>query len=130
MSQNITINGNNYANVKQIKAPKTDSLSEFAVFPDTSDANASADKILKSFSGYVNGIKVVGNIESIEAQEITPTTTEQTIPAKKYLNGTQTVKGDSNLLAENIIKGVSIFGVEGNASSATFSLSEGILSSF
>lgn len=45
---------------------------------------------------------------------ITPGTTDQTIAAGRYLTGTQTIKGDSNLVPENIISGKSIFGVAGN----------------
>lgn len=47
------------------------------------------------------------------AQTITPTTADQTIASGKYLTGTQTIKGDANLVAENIADGVSIFGVTG-----------------
>lgn len=48
------------------------------------------------------------------AQTITPGTSNKTIASGKYLTGTQTIKGDSNLKAENIKKGVSIFGVAGS----------------
>ena len=47
------------------------------------------------------------------AQTYTPTTTDQTIASGKYLTGTQTIKGDANLLAINIKKGVVIFGITG-----------------
>lgn len=47
------------------------------------------------------------------AQTITPTTTDQTIAANRWLTGAQTIKGDSNLLPENIKKGITIFGVTG-----------------
>lgn len=45
---------------------------------------------------------------------ITPGTTDQTIAAGQYLTGTQTISGDVNLVAENIISGKSIFGVSGS----------------
>ncbi len=48
------------------------------------------------------------------ADIITPGTTNQTIAAGTYCSGTQTIKGDTNLTADNIKSGVSIFGVEGS----------------
>lgn len=50
------------------------------------------------------------------AQTITPSTSDQTIASGLYLTGTQTIKGDANLVAENIAEGVSIFGVTGTHS--------------
>ena len=47
------------------------------------------------------------------AQTITPGTSNKTIASGRYLTGTQTIMGDANLIAENIKKGVSIFGVAG-----------------
>ena len=47
------------------------------------------------------------------SQTITPTTTNQTIASGKYLTGTQTISGDANLVAGNIKKDVTIFGVTG-----------------
>ena len=44
---------------------------------------------------------------------ITPSTFSQTIASGTYLTGTQTIKGDSNLIAGNIKNGTSIFGVTG-----------------
>lgn len=43
-----------------------------------------------------------------------PKTTDQSIASGQYLSGTQTIKGDANLVAGNIKSGVSIFGVTGN----------------
>lgn len=48
------------------------------------------------------------------AQTITPGTADQTIASGRYLTGTQTIKGDANLVASNIKSGVSIFGVAGS----------------
>lgn len=47
------------------------------------------------------------------AQTITPTTTNQTISSGTYLTGTQTILGDANLIAANIAKDITIFGVLG-----------------
>lgn len=48
------------------------------------------------------------------AKTITPSTSNQTIAAGTYCSGTQTIKGDANLVAGNIKSGVSIFGVAGS----------------
>lgn len=87
---------------------------------------ASAIRILSGYTAYVNGSKVTGTIQSKSAQTYTPTTSNQTIAAGKYLSGTQTIKGDANLIPANIAEGVSIFGVTGTHSggdSGTFTLS-------
>lgn len=48
------------------------------------------------------------------ARTITPTTTSQiAVPSNYYTGGSVTVKGDSNLVAENIKSGVTIFDVKG-----------------
>ena len=52
------------------------------------------------------------------AQTITPGTSDKTIAAGRYLTGVQTIKGDANLVPENIISGKSIFGVAGSASTS------------
>lgn len=44
----------------------------------------------------------------------TPGTSDQSIASGQYLNGTQTIKGDSNLTAGNIRNGVKIFNVTGS----------------
>lgn len=86
---------------------------------DTSDANATAGDILSGKTAYVNGSKVTGNISKKSAQTYTPTTANQTIASGQYLDGVQTIQGDSNLVASNIKQGVSIFGVNGNLVSYT-----------
>ena len=58
---------------------------------DSSDANVTADKMLAGYSGYANGRKVEGNIQSRQAATITPSTTAQEIPAGVYLEGKQTI---------------------------------------
>lgn len=66
--------------------------------------------------GYVSaGTKsATKQLTAQAAQTITPGTSDKTIAAGKYLTGTQTIKGDTNLVAANIKKGISIFGVAGS----------------
>lgn len=81
---------------------------------DVSDTTAVAGDVLTGKYFYTSsGVKTQGTIQSQAAQTITPTTTDQTIASGKYLTGTQTIKGDANLIAENIAKDVTIFGVTG-----------------
>lgn len=65
----------------------------------------------EAINGYGN--KITGTIPSKSATTYTPSTTDQTIASGTYLSGTQTIKGDSRLLAENIKSGISIFGING-----------------
>jgi hypothetical protein len=48
------------------------------------------------------------------ADTYTPGLENQTIAAGTYLTGTQTIKGDSNLIADNIKSGIKIFNVTGS----------------
>ena len=80
-------------------------------------ATATAGNILSGKTAYVNGNKITGTIASKAAATYTPTTSNQTIASGQYLSGTQTIKGDSNLVAANIKKGTSIFGVTGTYTS-------------
>ena len=65
-------------------------------------------------AGYHNGSgKVTQSLTTKAAATYTPGTSNQTIAAGQYLSGAQTIAGDSNLVAGNIAKGKSIFGVSG-----------------
>lgn len=88
----------------------------------TASASASQSITPTVVAGYVSSgtagtVSVSGSATeqlSVQAaQTITPTTTDQTIAAGKYTTGAQTIKGDSNLVASNIIEGVTIFNVVG-----------------
>ena len=83
----------------------------------TPTVNASTGVVTASVatSGYLDtsATKTV-QLTTKSSATITPGTTDQTIAAGQYLTGTQTISGDANLVAENIISGKSIFGVSGS----------------
>lgn len=78
-------------------------------FGDATAADVAAGKTFTSTAG----LKVTGTMSSKTAETYTPGTSDQSIASGQYLSGAQTIKGDSNLVAENIKSGVSIFGVAG-----------------
>lgn len=62
------------------------------------------------------GVTILGlksSRNALAAKTWTPGTANQTIAAGTCVTGAQTIKGDSNLKAANIKKGVSIFGIKG-----------------
>ena len=72
-------------------------------------------------AGYVSSgtagnssVSLTASVTIKAAATITPTTTNQTIAAGTYITGTQTIAGDADLVASNIVSGVQIFGVTGN----------------
>lgn len=68
-------------------------------------------------AGYLAaGTKKTKDLSRVPAQSYMPGTSDRVIiPANQYTIGSQTLKGDANLVPENIGKGKSIFGVEGAA---------------
>jgi hypothetical protein len=58
MAQNLVINGVTYNSVNSLSIPKSGGGN--AVFPDTSDANATAGDIALNKTAYVNGVKITG----------------------------------------------------------------------
>lgn len=82
---------------------------------DLTQDTVAANKMLSGTKAHdSNGDSVTGSIASKAAATYTPTTADQTIAAGQYLSGAQTIKGDANLVANNIKQGVSIFGVAGS----------------
>ena len=81
----------------------------------TDDATADSGKMLKDATAYAKGAKIKGTIPSKGEATYMPGRADQTITSGQYLSGVQTIKGDSNLAAGNIVEGRAIFGVTGTA---------------
>ncbi len=79
--------------------------------------DALPSQILSGKTAYVKGKTITGTIPSKGATTYTPGKSNQTIGAGNYLSGAQTIKGDANLVAGNIAKGKTIFGVSGTYTS-------------
>lgn len=73
-------------------------------------------------AGYVSAgtagnssVSLTASVTTKAAATITPGTSNQTIASGTYLTGAQTVLGDADLVAANIVYGKNIFGVDGSA---------------
>lgn len=94
------------------------SLQSKTVSPSESAQTIKADNGYDGLSQVtVNAVSrtyVGSGITKKSAATYTPGTSDQSIASGQYLNGTQTIKGDSNLTAGNIRSGVKIFNVTGS----------------
>lgn len=73
-------------------------------------------------AGYVSSgtagnssVSLTASVTTKGATTYTPTTSDQTIASGTYTTGTQTIKGDANLVSSKIVYPNSIFGVQGSA---------------
>ncbi len=111
----VVINGVTYGAVPEIVVPLASGQGNASFF-DLEDADLdNAAKLRDGVIAYgAGGTKYTGSMSEKSAATYTPGTSDQTIAANQYLVGAQTIKGDANLLASNILKNVSIFGVTGS----------------
>lgn len=95
-----------------------------ASFQSKTVSPSESAQTIKADNGYdglsqvtVNAVSrtyVGSGVTKKSAATYTPGTSDQSIASGQYLNGTQTIKGDSNLTAGNIRSGVKIFNVTGS----------------
>lgn len=87
-------------------------------------------------AGYVSSgtagnssVSLTASVTTKAAATITPGTTDQTIASGTYLTGTQTISGDADLVASNILSTANIFGVQGSVTFANYYTGSGTPSS-
>ena len=96
----------------------TPTLQEKTITPSEESQSVTPDSGYDGLSQVtvdaISSTYVGSGVTKKSATTYTPGTSDQTIVSGQYLNGTQTIKGDANLVAGNIKSGVSIFGVSGS----------------
>lgn len=80
------------------------------------DVVTAIDKDIRNGKDIVdkNGDLLTGTMKEKVAQIYSPSTSDQVIVADQFIAGAQIIKGDGNLIPNNILSGKSIFGVVGN----------------
>ena len=86
------------------------------------DANGLITADVTQSAGYVakeGNRQFTKQLPTVPATSYTPGTSDQTIESGKYLTGNQVIKGDPNLVAENIVEGTTVFDVVGTSEPAS-----------
>lgn len=113
---NNSINGYQYLDDLLLTKIERNSINYY----NTYDATSTSKNILKDMTAYCTNGMTVGTMPNNGELNYTPSDIEQIIP-EGYTSG-GTIKGDSNLLSENIVEGKTIFGVTGNATGSQLRL--------
>lgn len=81
---------------------------------DSSGVITSSVEYRKGYIGTEETLSTTQQLNTKSATTYTPSESDQTIASGTYLTGVQTIKGDPNLIPENIKSGVTIFNVLGS----------------
>lgn len=105
---------------KGVPTNPSDTFAQMATnISNISTADATPPTLSVSANGLItaksSGGTATKQLPTISGQTITPGTASKTLPAQRYTTGAVVISGDTNLAAENIISGKSIFGVSGVA---------------
>lgn len=116
--------GKYFTSAAGLKIPGKAVASEQATPEITVDPNG----LITATAGTKSATK---QLPTKSAAIFTPGATDKLIVSGQYLTGTQTIKGDTNLVAGNIKSGISIFGVagsfEGSSSSGGLAVQTGTI---
>ena len=74
----------------------------------------SANGTVTILEGWYTGGTIKQELTTQGATTLKGTSTQQKVSKNRYMTGDVVIKGDANLVASNIKKGVTIFGVTGN----------------
>lgn len=97
------------SNCMIVRRGRSKKLQTKTVTPSTSQQTITPDS---GYDGF-ESVTVSAITPTKSAQTYTPGTSNKTIAAGQWLTGAQTIKGDADLVAGNIKKGVNIFNVTG-----------------
>lgn len=96
-----------------VKKSVSDGKAAVANAITTKGISTAVDATFETMATNISNIVTLDSAPGLEAKTWTPGTSNQVIAAGNYLRGDQTIAGDANLVAGNIAKGKSIFGITG-----------------
>lgn len=89
------------------------SLPNISIAVDSDSGRVTASYTAEEGWHNAGTIDAAETLDVQAAQTYTPGTADITIPAYKFLTGAQTIKGEPNLIAENIPSDMNFFGIQG-----------------
>lgn len=93
--------------------------SDFILLGKGGGGNATSDKILSGYTATVDGGPITGTMPNQGVKIYTPGRYNIAIP-EGYHNGQGYIKGEPNLISENIAGGVTLFGITGKCNNSNY----------